>query len=98
MDRNTALDILRAHEAELRDQGVLHAALFGSVARGEQHAGSDLDVMIDIDETTIRDVYGYVGVISFIADLFPVEVDVATRSMLKPHVRPGAERDAIHAF
>ncbi len=98
MDRSTALDILRAHEAELREQGVLHAALFGSVARGEQHAGSDLDVMIDIDETTIRDVYGYVGVLRFIADLFPVDVDVATRSMLRPHVRPGAERDAIHAF
>lgn len=82
----------------MRKRGVLHAALFGSVARGEAHAGSDLDILIDIDETTIRDVYGYVGVIGFIADLFPIEVDVATRSMLRPHVRPRAERDAIHAF
>lgn len=98
MDRNIALDILRAHEAQLRQRGVLHAALFGSVARGEAHAASDLDVLIDIDETTIRDVYDYVGVIGFIADLFPVEADVATRSMLRPHVRPGAERDAIYAF
>lgn len=98
MDRSTALDILRAHEPELRERGVLHAALFGSVARGEENAGSDLDVMIDIDETTIRDVYAYVGVVGFIADLFSVEVDVATRSMLRPHVRPRAERDAIHAF
>ena len=98
MDRSTALDILRAHDAKLREQGVLHASLFGSVARSEEHAGSDIDVMIDIDESTIRDVYGYVGVVGFITDLFPVEVDVATRSMLKPHVRPGAERDAIHAF
>lgn len=33
------LAVLRAHERELRDQGVLHAALFGSVARGEAGGG-----------------------------------------------------------
>lgn len=98
MDRHAALDILRANEAELRSRGVRHAALFGSVARGEAREGSDLDVMIDIDADVVRDVYDYVGVIGFIAELFPIEVDVASREMLRPHVRPSAERDAIHAF
>lgn len=36
MDKLAALDILRANEAELRRRGVLHAALFGSVARGRR--------------------------------------------------------------
>ncbi|MGU3666312.1 nucleotidyltransferase family protein [Methylobacterium sp. A49B] len=49
LDKLAALDILRANEAELRRRGVLHAALFGSVARGEAHAESDVDVMIEID-------------------------------------------------
>ncbi|WP_375456297.1 nucleotidyltransferase family protein [uncultured Methylobacterium sp.] len=98
MDRGAAIDILRANEAELRLRGMRHAALFGSVARGEAHAGSDLDVMIEIDGDVVRDVYDYAGVIGFLADLFPIAVDVASRTMLKPHVRPSAERDAVHAF
>ena len=98
MDRDAAIDVLRAHEPELQRLGVRHAAVFGSVARGEHHAGSDLDVMIEIDEEAVRDVFDYVGVTHFIGDLFPIPVDVANRKMLKAHVKPSAERDAVHAF
>ncbi|MCJ2109092.1 nucleotidyltransferase domain-containing protein [Methylobacterium sp. E-041] len=98
MDRDAAIDILRAHEPELQRLGVRHAAVFGSVARGENHAGSDLDVMIEIDEAAVRDVFDYVGVIHFIGDLFPISVDVSNRKMLKAHVKPEAEREAVHAF
>ena len=98
MDSHAALDILRANEAELRRRGVRHAALFGSVARGEAHADSDLDVMIDIDVPVVGGVYGYVGLCQFIDDLFPIRVDVADRAGLKDRVRERAERDALVAF
>ncbi len=98
MDSRTAIDILRAHEGELQRRGVRHAALFGSVARGESHAGSDLDIVIDLDEGIGLDVYGYVGLCHFIDDLFPVAVDVANRKTLKPRVRARLERDAIPVF
>jgi predicted nucleotidyltransferase len=98
MDRDTAIETLRKHEQELRRRGVRHAALFGSVARGEAHAGSDLDVMIEIDEAEVRTVYDYVGVVNFIEDLFPMKVDVANRGTLKDRIRVRAERDAIAAF
>ena len=98
MDRHAALDILRANEAELRSRGVRHAALFGSVARGEARADSDLDVMIDIDARTVGGVYGYVGLCRFIGDLFPVHVDVANRASLKDRIRQRVEGDAVLAF
>jgi hypothetical protein len=98
MTRDAALAILQAHQAELQRRGVNHAALFGSVARGQAKSDSDLDVMIDIDTSIVQDVYDYAGVIGFISDLFPMKVDVANREMLKPYVRPSAERDAVHAF
>jgi predicted nucleotidyltransferase len=44
------LQILRTHESELRRRGVSHAAVFGSVARGEAGVGSDIDVMVELDE------------------------------------------------
>ncbi len=98
MTRDAALAILRANQVELRRRGVSHVSLLGSVARNQATPDSDLDVMIDIDKSVVRDVYDYAGVIGYISDLFPVKVDVANREMLKPYVRPSAERDAVHAF
>ena len=98
MDRAAAIDILRSHEGELRKRGVRHAALFGSVARGDATATSDVDVVIVLDRETVRDVYDYVGVVHFIEDMFPVTVDVANRETFKERVRQNAERDAIDAF
>lgn len=34
--------------AILREYGVRHASLFGSVARGEQRADSDIDLLVDL--------------------------------------------------
>lgn len=98
MTRDAALAILQAHQAELQRRGVNHAALFGSVARDQAKPDSDLDVMIDIDTSIVQDVYDYAGIIGFISDLFPMKVDVANRELLKPYVRPSAERDAVRAF
>ncbi|WP_246725637.1 nucleotidyltransferase family protein [Beijerinckia sp. L45] len=89
---------LRAAELELRAVGVIHIALFGSVARDEQGAGSDIDIMVEIDPAARLGLWEYAGVVSSLEDMFPVKVDVANRETLKPHVRPSAERDAIYAF
>lgn len=82
----------------MRSLGVRHAAVFGSVARGDNHADSDLDVMIDIDAETVGDVFSYVGLCRIIGELFPVPVDVANRATLKPRILVRAERDAVPAF
>ena len=36
----------RAHEAELRAAGILRLSLFGSVARGDDEAGSDVALTV----------------------------------------------------
>ena len=98
MDKETILATLKAAELLLKEQGVAHAALFGSVARGEQHADSDIDIMVEIDPAVRIGVYGYVTIMNHIKDMFPIPVDVSNRASLKDHVRPSAERDAIFAF
>jgi hypothetical protein len=98
MDREQVIATLPAHEQELRHRGVLHAALFGSLARGDAKPTSDIDILIEIEQDAPVGVFEYVGITQYLADLFPGRVDVANRSSLKPIVRPSAERDVVYAF
>jgi len=38
---------LRSESAVLRRKGIIHAFVFGSVARGDDHAASDIDIAVD---------------------------------------------------
>jgi predicted nucleotidyltransferase len=98
MNRDQALDILRRHQVELSQRGVRRAALFGSTARDQATAESDVDILVELDPSEPFDVFSYVALTDFIRDLFPGRVDVANGGALKPHVRASAQRDAIYAF
>ena len=98
MTPDAVIAILRAHEAPLRRQGVTRAALFGSTVRGEASPESDIDIMVEIDPAAGVDLYDYVGITRYIADLLSVPVDVADRAMLIEPVRRTAEEEAVYAF
>jgi predicted nucleotidyltransferase len=59
LDLKYVLETLRAHETELRLLGVAHAAVFGSVARGEERAESDIDVLVELDENRPMSIFEY---------------------------------------
>ncbi len=98
MNSSEAIDTLRRSEGDLRKRGVRHAALFGSVARGDNGAGSDIDIMIEIDPDARITIFDYVELKEYIAGLFDEPVDVVNREALKSYVRPTATADAIYAF
>jgi uncharacterized protein len=98
MNSPEAIAILRRSELALRERGVVHAALFGSVARGENHSGSDVDIMVELDPEARITVFDYVELKEYIANLFGAPVDVVNRDSLKPYVAPPATAHAIYAF
>ena len=98
MDCSAIIARLREHEAALRAQGVTHAAVFGSRARGQQRRDSDTDIMIDIDPDAPVGVYEYVRIAEYVASLFDGPVDVMDREALNPYVAPSAMADAMYAF
>ena len=98
MNSTEAIETLRRSERALRERGVRHAALFGSVARGSHNSGSDIDIMIEIDPDIRMTVFDYVDLKDYIGTLFDQPVDVVNREGLKPYIRPAATADAIYAF
>ncbi|MDP2298134.1 MAG: nucleotidyltransferase domain-containing protein [Pseudolabrys sp.] len=98
MRRDEVIARLKEAEPALRARGIRRAAVFGSVARGDDRPDSDIDIMIEIDPTFHLTVYDYVGLKECVSDLFDGPVDVVSRSGLKPYIQPAAAADAIYAF
>jgi predicted nucleotidyltransferase len=98
MNAQDAIATLRRYESALRARGVAHAAVFGSVARGENHPESDLDILVEFEPGAEGSIYEYVRFKEYVAGLFGVPVDVIDRAGLKPHLRAPAARDAVYAF
>lgn len=98
MNREEILSRLRENQAALRAQGVAHAALFGSRARGDPRPESDTDILIEFDPAARITVFDYVGIKDYIGGLMAGRVDVVNRDGLKPALRPAAADEAIYAF
>ena len=95
MRRENALEILAAHRRELRERfGVKSLCLFGSVARDEASEHSDVDVLVDFDETP--SLFGFLRLQGYLQDLLGTKVDLVTETGLKERARPYVEKDAIN--
>ncbi|HEY0524824.1 MAG TPA: nucleotidyltransferase domain-containing protein [Stellaceae bacterium] len=92
------LETLRTNGDRLRQLGVRHLSVFGSTARGDARADSDVDLLIELDSARRIDLFDYAGIAGEIQKLLPMPVDLARRDRLKPHVAAGALRDAVNAF
>lgn len=94
MRRAQTLALLRDRLPELRRRfAVSRLAVFGSVARDEATDRSDVDVLVDFDGPASFD--GYFGLKEELEALLGTRVDLATRAMLKPRIKPRVEDEAV---
>jgi predicted nucleotidyltransferase len=93
MGRDDVLTLLAAHRGEIERLGVGSLRLFGSVARGEASADSDVDLLVSFRETPTFS--GYMKLRIFLEDLLGARVDLITESGLREGVRPFVEKEAI---
>lgn len=85
------------HREEIRALVASHHAgeprLFGSIARGEDDAGSDIDLLVEFtSEATLLD---EVGLRLALADLLRVDVDVVAVDSLRGPLRDRVLREAV---
>jgi predicted nucleotidyltransferase len=89
MDLNTKRqDILRIAAAH----GARNVRLFGSAARGEDRAGSDVDLLVDMEAG--RSLLDLIALGQDLEDLLPRKVDVLTDQSVHPAIRPHILADA----
>jgi predicted nucleotidyltransferase len=89
---------LRSHAGELRRRGVVHAYVFGSVARGEADDASDIDVLVDLDGARRLSLFDFAGINAYLDEVFGVPVDLGERTSVKPRLRPFIDQDLVNAF
>lgn len=94
LDRQAVLDQLAAHSLDLHALGARWLALFGSFARDDARANSDIDLLVDLDQHTFD---RYMDLKFRLEDLLGRPVDLVPVEQLKPRIRDRILREAICA-
>ncbi len=75
----------------LEEHDVAYAGVFGSVARGEERPGSDVDILIKFEKP--KSLLDIVRLERELSSALGREVDLVTEASLSPYIREGVLRD-----
>lgn len=94
-ERDRILDILRVFKVNNAEKyGIESLALFGSIARNEQNAGSDIDILISLKTPSL---YLYAGIKNDLESIFSRKVDVVSaKSKLREGFEESISKDLIY--
>ena len=92
--RDEIIHILAEHKPELAERfKVRRLAVFGSWARGEQHAESDVDILVDVDSSIGLN---FVTLVEKVEELLELKVDLVSFRAVNPRARKFIEKDLIY--
>lgn len=94
MTRQTVISRIRKHRAQLEKLGVRSLSLFGSVARGEEHPNSDVDILVEFRGKATFD--RYMDTKFYLEELLGRKVDLVTPKAIKPLMKPYIMQDLVH--
>lgn len=77
----------------MRLHGVVHAGVFGSVARGEDGIDSDIDFLVEFERG--RSLLDLADLRIQLSETLGRDVDVATRNSLHPRLRDRVLRELV---
>lgn len=87
---------IRADADELRESfGITRIAVFGSFARGEQRPHSDVDLLVEFEDSSPDNV---LGAEDRLESILARKVDVGSLEAIRPRVRPYVRREAVDVW
>jgi len=76
---------------------ITRIGLFGSYARGDQKASSDIDLLVEFEENT-QDLYDLkVQLKDFFKNKFGIETDICREKYIKPRVKNTILKETVYA-
>jgi len=98
MNREYVIATLKANESALKGAGATALFLFGSTARGESEAGSDVDLFVDYDEASDFSIVELCRLQRMLSTCLAAPVDLTTRAGLHPVIRDHVLAEATRVF
>jgi predicted nucleotidyltransferase len=93
----SAIEILKSREEVIKQKfGVKSLGIFGSYARGEEKADSDVDILVEFVEGA-KTFDHFMDLKFFLEDLFSRKVDLVTVDALRPQLKEVILKDVTYA-
>jgi predicted nucleotidyltransferase len=69
-------------------------SVFGSYLRGEQKENSDLDILVEFNETI--DLFEFIHLENYLAEILGCKVDLVMKDALKPRIKDRILSEAVN--
>ncbi len=89
---------LRRHEAELRQAGIRHISLFGSLTRGDASDSSDVDLVAELEPDARIGLFALGALERRLSELTGRRADLLSEPVESARLRNKIERDRRRAF
>ncbi len=91
------IEILKNHDKAIKSQFHLKCiGVFGSFARGEAKAESDVDVLVEFEDEYVT-FDNYAELKFYLEDLFGREVDLVTMNAIRPQMKDAILSEVTYA-
>lgn len=88
--------ILHENRQHLHAMGVRRLGLFGSYVRGEQHPGSDIDLLVEF-EPGMKSFDAFMELASWLESVLQSRIELITPESLSPYIGPHILKEIEYA-
>ncbi|MCL6436847.1 MAG: nucleotidyltransferase family protein [Leptolyngbyaceae cyanobacterium HOT.MB2.61] len=96
LSRQIVIQTLVNHQEQLKKFAVSTLLLFGSVARDEAHAASDVDLLVEFEKPV--GLFTFIELKEYLEEILDCSVDLGTPQSLRPHLKEVVLKEAVRAF
>ena len=87
--------IIASHMDTLRNEyHVNEIGIFGSYIRGEQKAGSDIDILVDFSQPV--GLFAFIGLEEYLHDILNAKVDLVLKDGIKPLLKENILHEVVY--
>ena len=98
MDRQTVIQRLNSNKKRLRALGLKRLSLFGSTARGDEAAESDVDLAVELDDSAGIDLFRFAAISEQVTRILGAPVDLVIEPARNPRFQAQIERDRLRVY